>query len=236
MNYEELYNKSMSGDMDAFEELEDISNSGDAHAQYILSCVLGGEESPFKNTELSVYWLKKSILNGNEQAKKALSELSTDFKRQYGLLKEEEAKAKVKTDKDKEIEDDKEGEKTIPYGIWSVKGRIDRTTYAVYTVIFLIIALILFFCMEFITGVFPGETITHNMDFYSYTETTPSLAAVFMGLAVRLIMAYLFFTLQSKRAHDCSFPCWIVLIPFVALWLLFKEGEPERNGYGPAPK
>ena len=217
MYYEELYENVCSGDVSALKELESEAGAGNAEAQYVLSCVYDNVTSPFRNVELGMYWLKKSSDNGYEPATKRINELPLEFKYQYDIANKEEEEAKYK-----------DAENIKPGGIWSIQGRIDRTTYWVYTVLYIIV----FGVILYLIALLPKET-THSAFYYS---EQPSEFANFANIIIRLVAAYLIFALQSKRAHDCGHPCLMTLIPFFGIYLLFKEGEQHTNQYGPQPK
>lgn len=206
---EELYNKSLSGDKDAFEELKAVAGNGDAQAQYILSCVYEDSACPFSSIELSMYWLKKSAENGCDRAKEVLSELSDNDKARYAVSEESAS-----------TDSGNESDKAIPYGIWTTSGRIDRTTFGVYIIILYFVSAIIFYFACFIL----------NPNVMSIES------AGVMRLLLRLVLCYPFLTLTAKRAHDCSYPGWIALVPFAALFLLFKKGVQGDNKYGPANK
>lgn len=59
MNYEELYNQAMNGDIRAFEELKAGAEVGNPDAQYMLSCLYGNMDSPFYNEKQYDYWQKR---------------------------------------------------------------------------------------------------------------------------------------------------------------------------------
>lgn len=217
MYYEELYNKAISGDGLSLKELEDIAGSGNAEAQYVLSCVYDDVTSPFQDVSLGMYWLKKSSDYGYELAVKKVKELPLEIKYKYDLANKEEEEAKYKDAKD-----------IKPGGIWSIEGRIDRTTYWVYSIIYIIV----FGVLLHLIALLPMET-THSAFYYS---EQPSEFANFANVILRLVAAYLLFALQSKRAHDCGHPCLLALIPFFGIYLLFKEGEQSTNQYGPQPE
>lgn len=40
----------------------------------------------------------------------------------------------------------------------------------------------------------------------------------------------------AKRCHDRDNSGWYQIIPFYALWMLFADGFPGKNEYGPNPK
>ena len=216
MYYEELYEKAHSGDFSALKELESEAGAGNADAQYVLSCVYDNVASPFRDVELGMYWLKKSSGYGYELAVKKIRELPLEIKYKYGIANKEE-----------EIEN-KDVEPIKPGGIWSIQGRIDRTTYWVYSVLYVIVFAILIYLIALL----PKET-TYSGFYYSEQLSDFAYYAL---LIVRLVAVYLLFALQSKRAHDCGHPCLMTLIPFFGIYLLFKEGEPRTNQYGPQPK
>ena len=216
MYYEELYEKAYSGDFSALNELENEAGAGNAEAQYVLSCVYDNVTSPFRNVELGMYWLKKSSDYGYELAVKKIKDLPLEIKYKYDIANKEEEEAKYK-----------DSEYIKPGGIWSIQGRIDRTTYWVYSIIYVIVFAILIYFIALL----PKET-TYSGFYYS---EQPSDFAYYALLIVRLVAVYLIFALQSKRAHDCGHPCLMTLIPFFGIYLLFKEGEPRTNQYGPQP-
>lgn len=210
IDYEELYNRSMSGDKSAFDDLDDMAGGGNAAAQYFLSRVYGNEDSPFRNDALSRYWLKKSAGYGYEPAKRVLNGLSPDMRVKYGLA-DEPSGAETNDDHSKD---------TIPFGLLSFSGRIDRTTYAVYGLAVGFVVFLIFFCISF----FINE------------QSVGRMAANNIQIILRVVLSYPLLTLSAKRAHDCSYSGWVVLIPFAGLFLLFKQGFPKENKYGPAPE
>lgn len=85
MKYEELYNQAMKGDDGALESLDAKAAGGDYEAQYVLSFIYDNVESPFKDTNLGMHWLKTSASYGYEPALKKIKEFPDEVKRQYGL-------------------------------------------------------------------------------------------------------------------------------------------------------
>lgn len=73
MTIEELYSKVSLGDEKALEELIDYANQGEADAQFLLSC-LYENDGPLNDEEQSDYWLEMAAYNGNQEAKKKLSD------------------------------------------------------------------------------------------------------------------------------------------------------------------
>lgn len=214
MNYENLYNQAINGNADALKELKVEAGSGNAHAQFILSCVYDNIDSPFPDESLSIYWLKKSAGYEFEPAIRKLKELSPEIKKQY------------------EIEESKENDDTAtikPGGIWSFRGRIDRATYFVYFVVYVLLLGLLLYLINLI----PMESTSVNSGYYSYDMMRPTGFAIWTELIVRLVMAYLSLALCVKRMHDCGHSGWWVLIPFCPLALFFMKGEDKTNEYGP---
>ncbi len=64
------------------------------------------------------------------------------------------------------------------------------------------------------------------------------LAQATDGMGALLIFPVVFFlwTQGAKRSHDVGNSGWFILIPFYALYLLFKEGDRGTNQYGKDPK
>ena len=86
MNFEDLYNQAMSGDDEALNDLNYFAGSGNAEAQYVLSCVYDNPDSPFVDVDLARYWLQKSAGYKYEPAIKKLKELSPNYKKEYGTV------------------------------------------------------------------------------------------------------------------------------------------------------
>ena len=192
MNFEELYNQAMSGDDEALNELNHYTDSGNAEAQFVLSCVYDNPDSPFVDVNLGMHWLQKSARNKFESAIRKIKELSPDFQEQYGVIdKSEDAGTNVK-----------------PGGVWSFQGRIDRTTYLVYSIVYVFVFTIAFYLLN-------------------------KMEMMWIDIIARLVFAYLSLTLCVKRMHDCGHSGWWVLIPFCPLALLFMKGEDKANMYGP---
>lgn len=54
---------------------------------------------------------------------------------------------------------------------------------------------------------------------------------------ILLIPAYVWFLSQgTKRCYDRGNTGWYQIIPFYGLWMLFGDGDPHENNYGPDPK
>lgn len=227
MYYEELYEKACSGNLSALKELKSEAGVGNAEAQYILSCVYDNVTSPFCNVELGMYWLKKSAGYNYEPAIKKLKELPSNIKTLYGI------------DNNKEENSDRESnpENIKPGGIWSFTGRIDRTTYFVYLVVYAFIFGIILFLINLI----PMERISESSGYYSYDTWQKPSFAIWTELLVSLFALYLTIALGVKRLHDCGRSGWWVILvlitaPIGPLYLLFKRGEEKTNEYGPIPE
>ena len=57
----------------------------------------------------------------------------------------------------------------------------------------------------------------------------------FLGLAYIPLMWFIW-AQGAKRCHDRGNNGWYQIIPFYGLWMLFADGEPGINEYGPNPK
>ncbi|NBF01562.1 DUF805 domain-containing protein [Pseudomonas sp. Fl5BN2] len=91
-------------------------------------------------------------------------------------------------------------------------GRARRKEYWMFFLINFLIAL----GIGFIEGFFGGKGLLSNL--YSLAVFLPSLA-----VAVR-------------RMHDTDHSGWWILLPFVNLYFLVKDGQPGDNRFGPNPK
>ena len=213
MNYGELFNQAINGNAEALEELKADASSGDAEAQYVLSCVYDNPDGPYLDVDLGMYWLKKSAGYKYEPAIKKVKELSSKLKEQY------------------EIGESKENDDTTikPGGIWSFHGRIDRTTYFVYFIVYALSFGLLFY----LTNQILTESSSVNYGYYSYDTMRPTGFAVWTELIAKLVLAYLSLALCVKRMHDCGHSGWWVLIPFCPLALIIMKGEDKTNEYGP---
>lgn len=57
-----------------------------------------------------------------------------------------------------------------------------------------------------------------------------------MGGLLIFPMIWFLWAQSAKRSHDVGNSGWFILIPFYALYLLFKEGDRGTNKYGKDPK
>ncbi len=212
----------INGDVKAFSELKQLAGSGNAEAQYQLSIVYSDKKSPYEDESLWMYWLKKSAEYGCYEAIKKLWFLPLDIKEKYNIVESPNFIWERYEEEKRKKSDVKPG------GIWSIRGRIDRSTYFIYMLIYTIVL----DCLVWVVGRLPMETV----DYGYYTTTEPSSMASVLIAVIVAVMLYLFFALASKRAHDCGDSCLYVLIPFWGIVLLFKGSEPQTNEYGPVPE
>lgn len=214
---EELFSRVINeGDMDKLNELNDYACGGDAEAQYYLYCIYSRPDSIFRNDDLSHYWLKKSCGNGFTKALDRLGEISPNARKSMGV--EKTALPDPET-----IE---------PGGLFSVRGRIDRTTYLVYSIVYILsLGFVLFLIAQI-----PLEPKTVSSAYYSYETMEPTPFAFWSNLLSKVVMAIMMIALQGKRAHDTGHSAWFALIPFFGVALLFMKGEQGTNQYGPQPE
>jgi len=101
--------------------------------------------------------------------------------------------------------------------IWSLKGRIGRVRYIVYSIGFGM----LFNIAGGVLGALAGET----------------LAPVFIGIATIAILS-IHVMLSAQRAHDFNTTGWLAIVGFIPLLNLifwFIPGTPAENNYGKQP-
>lgn len=219
--YEELFNQAMSGDVDALEKINNIANSGNAEAQYVLSCVYTNLNSPFKDISLGMYWLRKSADYKYKPAMQKIKELSTDTEDHNGHdINNENTTSESEGNTINNTRSD---------SIWSFKGRIDKTTYLVYFIVFLFV----FGITLYLIGQIPLEKVTERHGYIAYVTMQPTEFAIWSGNIVRLVSLYLFSALMVKRLHDCGYSGWWILIPLCPIALFFMDTEKKDNKYGP---
>ena len=98
--------------------------------------------------------------------------------------------------------------------IFSFKGRIRRRDFALTGLAVLVAQAICIIFGELYTG--------YYSPYFLYV--------------VPIIVQYVIYAQGAKRCHDRGHSGWYQLIPFYSLWMLFAEGEPGPNKYGPNPK
>ncbi|WP_116127222.1 DUF805 domain-containing protein [Lewinella sp. IMCC34183] len=97
---------------------------------------------------------------------------------------------------------------------FSLTGRIRRLEYGLTQIII--------FVGQIIIGVM-AELVPESF-------VIPILVVPYIGLSVLGIFQ------GAKRCHDRGHSGWYQLIPFYVFWMLFADGEPGANAYGPNPK
>ena len=202
MYYEELFQQAMMGDSDALKTLCEMAGRGDKEAQYVLSCVYDNPDSPFMDVELGMYWLQTSAGYEYEPAMKKIKDLPKDVKIQYELepgLNNADAKTSNE----------------LSNSIFSYEGRIDRTTYFVWGIVY---GLIFTFINYLVEVLFMGGDVP---------------LWIGISIVVRIVGIYLAGALWVKRLHDCGRSgWWALLVPITQIVILFWPGEEKDNEYG----
>lgn len=100
---------------------------------------------------------------------------------------------------------------------FSFSGRIRRLEYGLSV----IISSIIIYLLEL------------GIVFASYNEN--EFLAIVLAL---LLIPIIWFNLAqgAKRCHDRDNSGWFMLIPFYGFWMLFADGDPYENRFGPDPK
>jgi len=212
MTNAELFERAIGSDFQAIETLKEHAAAGNAEAQYFLFCLFDDPTSPVHNTEAGMTWLQRSADSGFEEAQRAYNDLSPQERVRYHIEKEgdiNEVYGSVK-----------------PGGMFSFRGRVGRQTFLVYYAIYLALAL----CLDYYVMRTPIGELTYN---------GPALpeSAVWVGLAARLLVAYLALAVSVKRVHDCGHSGIRALIPlYNPFVLLVEEGQKGVNQYGAEPQ
>lgn len=93
---------------------------------------------------------------------------------------------------------------------FSFDGRIRRTEYGISLIIYVLVA-------TFVNAIVESGEVP------------------IIGLAYIPILWFIW-AQGAKRCHDVGNNGWWQIIPFYILWLLFQDGQPSLNEYGPNPK
>lgn len=96
--------------------------------------------------------------------------------------------------------------------MFSFKGRIRRREYG--------ITILLFIVFRGFQKVIPREM--------------PILLLIFFIFMIPIL--WVLYAQGAKRCHDIGKSGWWQIVPFFALWMLFKDGDVGSNEYGEDPK
>ena len=96
---------------------------------------------------------------------------------------------------------------------FSFEGRIRRTEYGITMIIYIA----LYILQMSIIG-------------------SGSAGGALIGLLIVIPLVWFVWAQGAKRCHDLDKSGWWQLIPFYFFVLLFQDGEPGMNEYGPNPK
>lgn len=72
------------------------------------------------------------------------------------------------------------------------------------------------------------------MELISEDDLSAGFAIVWLLLLIPAL--WIFYAQGAKRCHDMNNSGWYQLIPFYALWMIFKKGDTGSNNYGDDPK
>ena len=84
------------------------------------------------------------------------------------------------------------------------------------------------YCLSYLIYIISIAIVSLTMDEIKISSI--SVIPVFIPLL------WLLFAQGAKRCHDRGNSGWYQLIPFYVLWMLFADGDPGNNLYGPNPK
>lgn len=234
MVYEGLYTQIMNGSKDAMRELSDYASSGDAEAQYVLSCVYDSADSPFKNKELAMYWLKKSAGYKYEPAIQKMKTPSAGTMTSKGMGEKADEKytpncdfgtknyhpnwTKVEPHRDEESKEEssvkaanKAEKPSFGNFLFSDDGRISQSDYAIFFCIWVIFLFII-------------------ISAGSANSASPKTLQ-WLGF----LLFYPFIQVSTKRCHDIGKWGLYLFIPFYFIYLLFVPGDKHKNEYGYPP-
>lgn len=108
---------------------------------------------------------------------------------------------------------------------FSFQGRIRRTEYGL-SVLFYVVGVIL---LELAVAGIVFSTA------HGDSESVAGTMGIFLVIGL-IPLLWFMFAQGAKRCHDLGNSGWWQLIPLYNLWLLFQDGKPGSNPYGPDPK
>ena len=100
--------------------------------------------------------------------------------------------------------------------IFSFNGRIQRVDYLLTTAVVIDLLLV----------------INQSSD----AAKIPSLLMLPVAILSAIVLGWLWLAAAVKRCHDLGQSGFYALIPLYGLWLIFPDGTPGENEYGPNQK
>jgi uncharacterized membrane protein YhaH (DUF805 family) len=97
---------------------------------------------------------------------------------------------------------------------FSFNGRIRRTEFGISFIIYLAIYF-------------------YIINPFRFNRDEPPSGLILLAL---IPLLWFLWAQGAKRCHDINRSGWWQIIPFYFLWLLFEDGNPAENIYGPDPK